>query len=472
MYGADPGLGYILIGIIFLMNPNVSVIDVLPDFIGYFFILKALWKVSAMYPHFRDASDAFRKLAFASVIKTVIFPVIFIVAPSEMTWLLVLSFVFALVEIFYSVVGFSKLYEGIYYSAERGAGSKLFVGYDDSRLFTVVYACFKPIAAFIPELSLLSGGGYGTVTENGVADYSGMRIPLMIVTLMISLVVAIAWYVKTRRYFKNLLADNEYITSLCEKYESFRVRNPHIIDRRAVMSAVALFSLGAFAAIELKLDGINYIPNFIAGAFFIAAFIRLRKIFPTLMRVGIFASAAYSLISAIGWGFSIFFTSSYIVSNSKELGMAVGYGQQVAAYLSSNEKITNHFTLLCVLIALEALAFAVLLIIIARTLRGCLMRHGGRPIYELGQVHDRHVLLRSTRTERFFIALSAIFGIFSAFLAVAQTLLVTTDYSLWVIDMIVRIAWACLFMHTCDKIKESSKEKYIFVNTEENVKRA
>lgn len=466
MYGSDLGLKYILVGIIFLMNPNISVIDVLPDFIGYFFILKALWPVSVMYPHFRDASDSFRRLAFVSIVKTVIFPVIFIVAPSEITWLLLLSFVFAVIEIFYSLVAFSKLYEGIYYSAERGAGKKLFDGYDNSRLFTVIYVCFKPIAAFIPELTSLSGGGYGTVTENGIPDHLGLRIPLMIVMLVISLAVAIAWYVTTRRYFKNVLSDSEYISSLYEKHKVFEVKNPHIIDRRITLSALAIFTAGAFFAIELKLDGINYIPNFIAGGFFIAAFIRLRKIFPKMARTGILTSLIYSVISAAGWGFSIFFTSSYIISNSNEIGMAVGYGQQVAAYLAANEKITMHFITMCTIFAIEALIFSVLLVIIAKTLKACLMRHGGRPIYELGQMHDKNVLLRSTRAERVRIAFAVALGIVSAGLSVVQMVLVATDYSLWVIDIGVRIAWACLFASACDKIKESSKEKYIFVNTE------
>lgn len=459
-------LKYIVWGLVFLMNPNVNIVDILPDFIGYLFIIKGLYAVSAIYPHFKDALTNFRNLVIISVVKTLALPVVFIVAATELTWLLVLAFVFGGLEIFYGVVAFSKLFEGIYYSAERGSGSTVFVGYDNVRLFTIIFACFKPIASFLPELTNLSSSQYGTVTETGIVSYAQFRVPLTIFVLVLALAVGIVWLIMARKYFKRLISDREYVSSLAEKYSRFANESPHLVDRRIVLSAVTLFTAAAVLALEIKLDGINYIPNFVAGAFFIAAFFRIKNIFPKIARPSLVLSCIYTAVSAVNWGFSVFFTSKYIVINKSQIGMQIGYGEQISSYLGTNAEISQSFNTMCLLNALEALVFSVTIFFVGKALVATLMRHGGKHIYELGQVHDKKVLLRSTALERFWVALTVVLGVFSALLSFLQIALVATEYNLWVIDLAIRLVWTIVFIYTTDKIKDSTKEKYIFIKTE------
>ncbi|MBE6618262.1 MAG: hypothetical protein E7626_00595 [Ruminococcaceae bacterium] len=456
----------IVIALVFLMNPCINIIDILPDFVAYLIIMRTLYAGAALYPHFRDSYTAFRNLTIISIAKTLSLPIIFIVSSTEMTWLLILAFAFGGLEIFYGVIAFSKLFEGIYYSAERTAGSKVFEGYDRARVFTVVFSIFRPVAAFFPELTLLSGGEYGTVTETGVISYADLRIPLTIFMIIFSLAVGIFWFVCAKKYFKALFSDNEYISAIREKYARFSVESPHLIDRRVVLSAVSLFAVGAILALELKLDGVNYIPNFAAAVLFIAAFSRLKAIYPKLSLYGIAASSLYALTSAVSWGFSVFFTAKYIVINKNQIGMQIGYGQQVASYLGTSAQVSRDFDVLRILLALEGLAFIIVLFFVTRALKEALLRHGGKYIYELGQVHDRKVLLRSTVGERVLVLLTLALGILSAILSVLQMALVATDYNLWIYDVLLRIAWVVLFIHTSDKIHESAKEKYIFIKSE------
>lgn len=456
----------IVIAFVFLMNPCINIIDILPDFVGYLIIMRTIYAPAALYPQFRDAYTNFRNLTIISIAKTLALPIIFIISGTEMTWLLILAFTFGGLEIFYGVVAFSKLFEGIYYSAERTAGSVVFDGYDRARVFTVVFSIFRPVAAFFPELTLLSSSEYGTVTETGVLSYADFRIPLTIFMILFSLAVGIFWFVCAKRYFKRLFSDGEYISAISEKYSRFSIESPYFIDRRVVLSAVSLFAVGAILALELKLDGVNYIPNFAAAALFIAAFCRVRKIFPKTALRGIIASVAYALTSAISWGFSVFFTAKYIVINKNQIGMQIGYGQQIASYLGTSAQVSRSFDILRVLSLIEALVFAVALFFVASALREALLRHGGKHIYELGQVHDRRVLLRSTSLERFLIAFTLVTGVLSGLLSFLQIALVASDYNLWIYDALFRIAWVILFVHTTDKIKDSAKEKYIFIQSE------
>lgn len=466
MTASTLGLKYIVWGLVFLMNPNFNIIDILPDFIGYLLIIRGLYAAASIYPHFRDSSTYFRYLTIISVIKTLSIPVIFIISATEITWILLLAFIFACLEIFYGVLAFSKLFEGIYYSAERGEGSEIFVGYDNIRLFTIVFVCFKPIASVLPELTSLSSSEYGTVTETGIVSLAQLRLPLTILVVAISLVVGIVWFVMARKYFKRLLADGQYLSSLAEKYARFRSESPHLVDRRTVLSAVSVFAVAAILSLELKLDGVNYIPDFIAGISFIAAFYRIRNIFSRLARKGLLISSVYTAVSCVSWGFSVFFTEKYIISSSTQVGMAVGYGQQIASYLGNSSEVTGSFNLLCALSALEALLFAVTLFFVGRALAASLMRHGGKPIYELGQAHDKRVILRSTAVERFWIAVTVTLGVLSAVLSFLQLALVATEYNLWIVDIAIRLVWVVVFTHTADKIKDSTKEKYIFIKSE------
>ena len=91
MTPSELGMKYLLWGIVFIMNPNINIVDILPDLIGCLFIMKGLYNVSQIFPHFNDASVYFRNFAIVSAAKTVSLPVLFIVSASEITWLLLLS---------------------------------------------------------------------------------------------------------------------------------------------------------------------------------------------------------------------------------------------------------------------------------------------------------------------------------------------------------------------------------------------
>ena len=467
MTPAELGLKYLLWGIIFIMNPNINIIDILPDFIGCLLIMKGLYNVSQIYPQFNDSLEYFRKFAIISVLKTVSLPVLFIISASEITWLLLLSFVFGCLEMFYGLMSFSTLLEGFYYSAQRGSGESVFNGYDKIKTFTLLFICFKPIATILPEITSLSSEDYGTVTETGVVSYAGLRLPLMIMFFVLALAVGIVWYVFMRKYLKRVFADKEYMTSLCEKYYRYREDSPQLVERRVAFSALMIFVAAAVCSLEMKLDGINYIPHMLGAFFFILAFSKVKKMFTKNAKAGMIFSYVYLALSAVSWGFSFFFTKKYIIYSSNDVGLALGYGQQIAAYLGSNEEITASFTVMCVLYALETLAFIAVLVFTGKILKDVLIKHGGKPIYELGQCHDMRVILRSTARERALTLLCVILGIASAILGVCQIVFVTSEANLWVADLALRICWVAVFVTLCDRIKESVKEKYIYIKADE-----
>lgn len=120
-------LGYLLLGLIFLFNPNINVIDVLPDVIGCLFILKGLSKLSDLNRHIASAKAKFRRLAWVALFKSFVslftsglldeilyeMGLSILVDIFDSTMVLVFVFIFGIFELVYMIPAFISLFEGI-----------------------------------------------------------------------------------------------------------------------------------------------------------------------------------------------------------------------------------------------------------------------------------------------------------------------------------------------------------------------
>ena len=120
-------LGYLLLGLVFLFNPNINVIDVLPDVIGCLFILKGLSKLSDLNRNIASARAKFRRLAWVALFKSFVslftsglldkalyeMRLSILVELFDSTMVLVFVFVFGIFELLYMIPAFISLFEGI-----------------------------------------------------------------------------------------------------------------------------------------------------------------------------------------------------------------------------------------------------------------------------------------------------------------------------------------------------------------------
>ena len=109
--------GLFAVAIVFLFNPNLAIIDPLPDFFGYILLSVALTKVAFLSETLYDAKRAFERMVIIDVGKVIsIFWVFGMEAVSERnTSLLLWSFIFGVLEIAFAVPAFLKLFEGLSY---------------------------------------------------------------------------------------------------------------------------------------------------------------------------------------------------------------------------------------------------------------------------------------------------------------------------------------------------------------------
>ncbi len=109
-------LGYILAGMIFLFNPHINIIDILPDVIGYILILHGLSKISDLERNLLSARGRFLKLAWLSAAKLAC---ILILPIFDATLYLIFTFCFGILEVMWMIPAFIDLFQGISFLEQR-----------------------------------------------------------------------------------------------------------------------------------------------------------------------------------------------------------------------------------------------------------------------------------------------------------------------------------------------------------------
>ena len=105
-------IGYLIAGCVFLFNPTVNLIDVLPDVAGYLLILKGLYRLSDLNGKIKTARQKFKAAVWISLgelLAMLMIPIL------DATWYLILSFVFGVLKLIYLIPAFVNLFEGISY---------------------------------------------------------------------------------------------------------------------------------------------------------------------------------------------------------------------------------------------------------------------------------------------------------------------------------------------------------------------
>ena len=323
------GFGYIAVGLWFLFNPNISVLDVLPDFIGYLLIFRGLFQMSFSSPALQEVRGSMGKLALITALRLLSF--ILLPYTSE-TFGLVLVFVFGVLEAIYFIPAVTGLFEGFYNLGIRHGVDSVFdtrtvqmkvrvKNASDSsdgkavyttetrkrefaerlKVYTIVFFLIKTVGAVLPELTVLqTGEGYSTTTRFQAA-LTQFKPLFRGFCFLIVLVFGVIWLIRFLRYIRLLRRD----AVLCEGIEEYYRAN--IASRPAVAAAlrmkkvhVLLIAAAVFTMIFL-IEGMDRLPNALASACVILALLMMRRDAENapLVAGGIAVSAAAALLSVV-----------------------------------------------------------------------------------------------------------------------------------------------------------------------------
>ncbi|MBQ7835667.1 MAG: hypothetical protein IJ389_00235 [Clostridia bacterium] len=282
------GLPLVALGMFFLVNPVITIIDVIPDFIGYILMVYGLDKLADMEDRFTRAKRSFSLLAIISAVKTA---VCLLLPVLDGTFVILFSFVFAVGEAVCFIPGMISLFGGFHYYGMRhesnacyGVYKKRTVSYvkayssDSVLVFSIIAFAVRSLACFLPQLPIiLQARSTITIYTGARVDWTYFVPHFYFFASIIALAVGIPWAFRMRKYILGIASDEKLMTTLNSLYdENIAGDESHFAEKKTAAVKI-LTILGAVFCFSIYIDYVNWLPGGVAGAFFASAAIMMRK---------------------------------------------------------------------------------------------------------------------------------------------------------------------------------------------------
>ena len=364
--------GAILFSLIFLFNPNVSVIDILPDFVAYFVLARLFLYPSDCAPHFEEARLAFKRLGWLNFFKFFGFLVMILVKrenSSENDIIPLVTLVFAVLEVLLMVMAVKKTFDALFYLGNRSDAlstirpffiGKIKIRPEDARTLSYFFAVFKCLVYFLPTPFLLTNT---SLTPSGRLTLAKGFIIVLLVSNLLGILVGIFWLITMRKYALSIKKEGKFFSTLDKLLkENFEFDINKKIKLRSISFALSVFSVASFFTLELSLVesyDVNLIPHFIYAALLLFAVYRLAQ-FTKGAKYAYICGGVYCLVSTVTYFVQSHFLTEY------------GY-----ARLITSSKARAFYPVITALSIVEFASLIAFLFFIWRMLRSFIFAHTG-----------------------------------------------------------------------------------------------
>ena len=135
----------LILCMVFLINPNINVVDILPDFIAWFMLAKLFERAADSAPYFEEARASFLKLAWINLAKIPAFFLIVSIRSKDTmdnNVFALFSLSFCALELLFLLPCIKNLFTALFHLGERT---------DATSLITPVLSPFSSIKKISPE---------------------------------------------------------------------------------------------------------------------------------------------------------------------------------------------------------------------------------------------------------------------------------------------------------------------------------
>lgn len=279
-------LGALAVAMLFLWNPFFRMLDIIPDIAGYALILWATARIADLSPSVMDARKQFQKLLWLSIAKPVLQFLILIWQSRQTITDKGLPVIIILVvegfELFYFLGGFANLFAGLDFLAMRYDGKAAFAGEKDLKSMTFVTGIVRCGLCVLPELGDLLGGQYSSSLAEDAFDlarYSGM---FQLTNLFLCSILGLVWLGMAFPYMRRIARETDFVARMTEAYRTEVLPNTGLFLRRGMRTAFFMSVLGGICLMDLYIDGIDLIPDFLASIFLTVGVVLLARWVPEL----------------------------------------------------------------------------------------------------------------------------------------------------------------------------------------------
>lgn len=341
------------IALMFLCNPNLNGLDILPDAVGYLLLIAALRRVSALDDSFAEATRLLRRLAWLSAARLV--GLLWIIAvPSayeQPTLLLLLSFVLGVLELMTIVPACHQLFHGLSYLGSRMGGDVIFASVqaeharrlnavlerpitarrrarierrlkrvgkhgdvtDRAYRDCILFAVLKTVLCVLPELSALSEPTYreGVSRINWYAFVNLFRAA----ALVVGGVIGVVWLCRLVRYLRRIEADTALWTALETHCDEDERAHPERTPARHLRLFVSLVLIALAFCINFSVDNVNLFPSVLTPIVLLGALAVVhRYLSRTMVWLYVVGCVTSAVASGVAMAMSLSFFAHYDVS--------------------------------------------------------------------------------------------------------------------------------------------------------------
>lgn len=270
------GFGFILAGILFLFDPFINIFDFLPDVIGYVLIVYGLSKIADLE---LKVAEARRRMmsALAVAAGRIAVIVLSFIMEFDATLVLVFSFSFATLEIFFVIPAFNMLFESLGYSCMRFSEKMITHKAEDLQKVTPIFIIVRAVAAVVPQLTALTNE-YGYVGEETGLENSGViYVMLTFICAVVAFVFGIVWLSAAVPYFSALRKNKALCEYFRERYAAEVLTDEVLHMKRSIKRFASLLFASLFMFLCLPMDGYYMMPEFLVAVFMLFAFYFARR---------------------------------------------------------------------------------------------------------------------------------------------------------------------------------------------------
>ncbi len=304
--------------LIFFANPNVRMIDVLPDFVACFIIAALLEYHSVRAPFFDTARKNFIKLGIVSALRI---PVSIFVTSirsgniDDYDTVVLFSFTFCVIEgaLFYFAV--RDLFSALFYLGQRSDAASLISPFRISKKnniyhtpeklksFTIFAFTVKMCCNSLPEMLLLTKtvATGDTPVFSTYALYPYMIVLAFILSCVISAVAAKRFYA----YYKAIAAEGLFFDA-ADSIISTEMQDvlDNRIKLRSIRRAMSILILCPIFTFSLRFDSlssINLMPYFMLGILMISGYRIISRLYKKSLSIQIsgIAFSAFAVFAAV-----------------------------------------------------------------------------------------------------------------------------------------------------------------------------
>lgn len=273
------GIAFVIAGTIFLLNPNINIVDLLPDVIGYILIYRGLFRLSDMDDRIESARQKAKWLMFVSLFK-----IIFMLQlpSSSDSDVLLFTFCFAVVELLLIIPMLSEFFGGMNYLCSRYDNEAALKSESEAKVFIYIFMILKNTLPLIPELFSLSDASYGYELNHDhykhIHDMEVIKRIAIIGAFVIVLVCGVIMGAKFISYLNKIKNDKQFILRLSLYYRENILSDKTLWARRYQNLILTLFAVGIMFFNNIYLDTIPIIPDWMGYIFFLAGAFYLSKL--------------------------------------------------------------------------------------------------------------------------------------------------------------------------------------------------